>query len=260
MEMNKPFYAIAHRVLTEKSVRAAIAHGANAIEIDCTAWKKGWWADHDGLPASVGDKLEDIFNSVIKNDKNKQICFIWLDIKNPDYISDPSHIASIEMLRDLARNILEVNEVKVLFELTSYKRAWDVITKGVNGREAVSVSGEYEKVLSIFMNSKNTIPVEKQVMDYGYPDLSFEFEIIKKELKEGVESNKFGKVFSWTYIRGQLTELKQLVDEVKLDGIIYGFKFTDYYDHEDSREAFKEVKEAFEKTGRKLATRGDFLW
>ncbi|PHM74963.1 phospholipase [Xenorhabdus kozodoii] len=259
MEANKPFYVIAHRVLTEESVKAAIAHGANALEIDCTAWSKGWWADHDGLPTSAGDKAEDIFNSIIKHDKNKQICFIWLDIKNPDYNSDPSHIASIEMLRDLARNILEVNGIKVLFGLTSYKRAWCVLTKELNDSEVVSVNGTYEKVLSQYMNSENRIPIEKRVMDYGYFNLSFEFNITKKELKKGVESNNFGKVFSWTYVRGQLTELKQLVDEVKLDGIIYGFKVTYYYDHEDSREAFKEVKEAFEQAGRKLATRGDFL-
>ncbi|PHM45151.1 phospholipase D [Xenorhabdus mauleonii] len=260
MEINKPFYAIAHRVLTEKSVIAAITHGANALEIDCTAWKQGWWADHDGLLTSYGDTAEDIFKSIIKHDTIKQICFIWLDVKNSDYSSDPNNIAAIEKLRSLARNILEVNGIRVLFELNQYKRAWNVLTKDLNDKEAMSVRGRYEKVLSVFSKSENKIPREKRVMNYGYFCLRCGFSITTKELQKGVESNKFYKIFSWTYAHGRLDLIKQLVNDVKLDGVIYGFKVTYYYDHEDTRAAFQEVKETFENAGRQLATRDDLLW
>lgn len=37
----RPVYAVAHRVLGAKGLKAALLHGASAIEIDTCAWKGG---------------------------------------------------------------------------------------------------------------------------------------------------------------------------------------------------------------------------
>src|SRR4051794_13035771 len=51
----QPFYLIAHRVLTTQGIYDALSHGANAIELDVSATKQEWYADHDDTPFTRGD-------------------------------------------------------------------------------------------------------------------------------------------------------------------------------------------------------------
>lgn len=142
-DQTRPFYAIALRVLEESGIWDALKNGANAIEIDVTAWSSGWWADHDGLPTSAGDTAEKMFQTIAAERRaGKNIVFVWLDLKNPDYESDPNTKTSIEGLRRLARDILQPAGVKVLYgfyKSTIGKRAYKSIRSDLNEHEALNV-------------------------------------------------------------------------------------------------------------------------
>lgn len=115
----RPTWAIAHRVLTRGGVTKALEHGANAIEIDATAWRDGWWADHDGTLTSYGDRMTDMFGQLVEEKRaGRHIAFVWLDIKNPDWCSssDPKwRHCSVAALRDLARARLQSEGIRVLY-------------------------------------------------------------------------------------------------------------------------------------------------
>lgn len=112
----RPIYIIAHKVLNQKGVDDALLNGANALEMDMTAWKEGWWCDHDGKKNSWHASAHDQFTHVAqKRKKGKNIQFV---IKNPNWcdLDDPKwQICSIKGLQNLARSILEPANVKVLY-------------------------------------------------------------------------------------------------------------------------------------------------
>ncbi|KAI3391372.1 hypothetical protein diail_7481 [Diaporthe ilicicola] len=70
----KPFYAIAHRVLTVQGVQAAFSHGANAVEIDFQPWTKSGCA---------GGTARDVLQAVADQRRaGKPVAFVWFDNKN----------------------------------------------------------------------------------------------------------------------------------------------------------------------------------
>lgn len=248
----RPFYAIAHRVLMAQSVRDALRHGANAVEIDMTAWKKGWWADHDGTPTSAGDTARKMFETIAEERKvGKTLNFVWLDIKNPDWCdpADPNwRHCSIDGLRDLARELLEPHGVRVLYGFYDAKgKAWKSIRDGLNANEAINLNGKVKEVEPPF-TSGGPAQQSKRVMSYGYYNLAFEFGNCNEasyytctELRQGVASGKFGKVFGWTSAQGQASYVDRLLGDAGIDGLIYGFKATYYYDHKDTRAAAQDI-------------------
>ncbi|CAH0044563.1 unnamed protein product [Clonostachys solani] len=238
----RPFYAIAHRVLEDYGIRAALAHGANAIEIDMTAWSSGWWADHDGLPTSAGDTAEKMFQTVAEERKAGQnIIFVWLDLKNPDYEPNPNKKTSVEGLRRLARDILQPVGVKVLYgfyKSTIGKRAYHSIRGDLNANEALNVDGE----VSMVEKELHDLPRGQRVYSNGFFDLALKFEGPLANLRAASRTGTFGKVFGWTLANhNDKTKVDRLVNGAQVDGLIYGFKHTHYYDHEDTKGALNDI-------------------
>ncbi|KAH6612866.1 phospholipase D [Chaetomium sp. MPI-SDFR-AT-0129] len=269
----QPFYMIAHRVLTVQGVNDALSHGANALEIDMTAWSDGWYADHDGGPASWGDTAEAMFTRIRQqHDAGKTILFVWLDIKkDPDHWdpqSAESRHSSIDGLRDLARKHLASVGIRILYGFyDATSKAYVRIRDNLINEEAINLNGRVEDVAPAF--AKGPEARSKKVMSYGYYNLPFQFGnghenryYTCTELRMAAQSNEYGKVFGWTSAAGQGYYVDKLLGEAGIDGLIYGFKMTYYYDHENTRAAAGDIISWVRNHPEKrfIAGKGDFPW
>ena len=252
----RPFYMIGHRVLVKQGVYDAIKNGANAVEIDMTADRNGgWWADHDNVPGSRGDAARTMFEAIAGARKaGKNITFVWLDLKNPDfcfpYDRNLRH-CSILALRDLAREILEPLDVRVLYgfdKKTMKGNAWQIIRNSMTGNEALNGNGMSADVIKAFINGATPVQLSQRIMSYGYFSLGTEFGNCEErgyntctELRQAVASRQFGKVFGWTSSRGQADLVDKLLGRAGIDGLIYGKPFNMYKDDEACRAAAQDV-------------------
>ncbi|CAH0056154.1 unnamed protein product [Clonostachys solani] len=271
---SRPFYAIAHRVLSSYGVEAAVQHGANALEIDMTAWKQGWWADHDGHLTSYGDKAEDLFKVIRRlRERGETIIFVWLDLKNPDWCDpdDPKwRLCSIDALRDLARSILEPVGVQVLFGFYENQvggKAFRRVRDGLNAREAIDIEGTRALVRSSFL--KFPVPKQQSIMSYGWGLLEAGFGDCQEkeyktctELRQAVEMDAFGKVFSWTLTHDQSWYGDKLMGTARVDGLIYGAPATEYKDNGYNRDTFTFIFKwlRYHDGFRHLATQSEKPW
>ncbi|OAQ60077.1 phospholipase D [Purpureocillium lilacinum] len=254
-------------------VRDALEHGANALEIDVTAWKQGWWADHDGTLTSYGDAVETIFRTIANERRlGKNVIFVWLDIKNPDEFDASNRQASIEALQSLAREHLEQAGVRVLYGFSGESavrgRAYGVIRQGLNDYEAIAVDGDSNFASKSF-EALGPANIAQRVMSKGLfnPTLNFgdcasQTSGICPQLRIAAGSGSFGKVFGWTIAKYNMNQAAQLMSDAHADGLIYGFVATHYYDHADTRKAFRILQDWLDKNGEKrhLATISDKPW
>ncbi|KAJ7291616.1 putative phospholipase D precursor, partial [Mycena rebaudengoi] len=247
----QPFYMIAHRVLVRQGVHDALNNGANAIEIDMTAKRTGWYADHDNTIGSEGDSALDMFKTIADARKaGRTVTFVWLDIKNPDWC-DPKDAkwrhCSIDALRDLAREWLEPEGVRVLYGFYEVRgNAYFSIRENLSAREAINLNGQEDEVDRAFENG----PADqaKKVMSYGYYNFGAGFGDCHEkryktctELRMGVQSGKFGKVFGWTSSAGQAWYVNKALDDAGIDGLIYGRMVKHYVDNENTRSAAADI-------------------
>ncbi|KAK2768733.1 hypothetical protein FQN54_000589 [Arachnomyces sp. PD_36] len=268
----RPIYTIAHMVLSAQGMKDALSNGANSIEIDLTAWDE-WFADHDGTGDSAGDTARDLFQAVADERKSgRDIPFVWLDIKNPDECASDDEDCGIETLRDICREILQPAGVRVLYGFfqTEDSTAYRVISESLNDNEAVVLSGEANEVLDMYSGS--SFPTNQKIMDYGWTQLEEGFGDCHEdsyytctELRQAAEERdrgNFGKVFGWTSTTGDGSLVGSLLGNAAVDGIIYGFEKTRYYDHEDSRAAAKDITDWVEAhtDDLRMATNSDIPW
>ncbi|KAH6876393.1 phospholipase D [Thelonectria olida] len=269
----KPFYAIAHRCNNVGAIQRAVDDGANAIEMDLYAEETGWWASHDG-PSKNGDKARVMFNAVAGHRKaGKPITFVWLDIKNPDWCDpgDPKWwFCSIAALRDLAREVLEPQGVRVLFGF--YENAngngYRLIRHGLNGKEAVNIDGRAAPLRQEF-TANGPADVSKRILSYGDVNLPNGFgdcsepgdaHLTCTQLRQATEFHAFGKVFGWTATTGQGWYTDKLLG-VGVDGIIYGLG-GGLYGGSVATQAAKELRGSLAKYSGSyyLAGKDDFPW
>jgi sphingomyelin phosphodiesterase D len=271
---SRPFYAIAHRVLTVQGVKDALRNGANAMEIDARAsLSAGWMADHDGSATSAGDTMKELFTAIARERVlGENIIFVWLDIKTPDQC-DPDDVStshcSIIGLRALARQILEPAGVQVLYGFTwAYYKGYSLIANDLNLNEAVNLDGDGPRINRLY-DSLGPSKISKRVMSYGDNELWWGFGDCTEsswytctELRQAALSKKFGAVYGWTLSVNQNNYAELMLDNADVDGIIYGFKTTPYYDHPDIREPIEYIKSWLEEhpERRYMATRNDKPW
>ncbi|KAL4949684.1 hypothetical protein BDW69DRAFT_197887 [Aspergillus filifer] len=233
----RPAYAIAHRVLHPKGVTAALSHGANAIEVDLTAWNTPWvpqlWADHDATGESAGSKARELFEFIAEERKDgASITFVWLDIKAPGHCP----------FADIVRETLEpAGVVRALYGFYGNEdsRALRVMRITLNSNEAIVLSGDPSDVLDSYSANFSSLAVKQRVMDYGWPKLYHNFgdchEVTGNqtcaELRDGAharDEGKLGKIFGWTSTSGDIQRVRSLLGVQHIDGMIYGSQEMDY--------------------------------
>jgi sphingomyelin phosphodiesterase D len=275
----RPIYAIAHRVLNTEGVTAALAHGANAIEMDLTAWHYQWLADHDGIPFSAGSTAREIFEFTAQQRRSgKNIQFVWLDIKNPDSC-EGTRGCSMAALRDLVRETLEPAGVRALYGFfqTENSRGYREIRNTLNANEAIVLSAEAGKVLRLY-NSGPAIAPQRRIMDYGWTELGRGFGDCQEEEEEEEEGDKtcaelrmgaelrdqgeLGKIMGWTSAEGDGELVERLLGQAGVDGIIYGFSNAEYKDDVRAKAAFEDIAGfiASSPNTTRLATIDDIPW
>lgn len=279
----QPFYAIAHRVLDKAGLEAALKHGANAIEVDATAWKnsnRGWWADHDGIPTSRGDKMSDFLTSVAEARRaGKNMNWLWFDLKNPDNCGKDDTDCNIEFLRDMARQILKPVNVKILWGFSGSAangRAYKLLRDDLDANEAIGIDGlggtSSEEAKKNFESGGPT-NVAQRVWTNGYFIPSYKFGScedkdasatdldICPQIRYGIMSKAFGKVFGWTISRNDVREANKLM-YAGVDGLIYGHVASSYKDSAEARAALELITNWLHnnKDRRYLAELSDKPW
>ncbi|PGG98020.1 hypothetical protein AJ79_09012 [Helicocarpus griseus UAMH5409] len=262
----KHVYAIAHKVLTVEALEDAINDGANAIEVDLTAWKKGdktgtkkskWMMDHDGDGKNHGDTAEKVFKAVEKLVEDKRtVAFFEFDIKNPDHC-EADEDCGIDALRKMARKYLQPHGVRTLYRFQSkhtktedFKR----ISADLNDDEAVTVSTATDGVLKAYKDAGKEVPKEKRIMDYGFTGLDKEtgFGTCKEKKSKKLctqivqavkarDDGKLAKVIAWTATSADTKRVLKLLDK-GLDGIVYGPGHKEYKSSKDTKAMLKAIK------------------
>ncbi|MDQ8704558.1 phospholipase [Streptomyces sp. LHD-70] len=239
----RPTWAIAHRVLTTEGVTAALRDGANALEIDATAWKEGWWADHDGTLTSYGDTMAAMFDQVAKEHRTgRHVSFVWLDMKNPDWCDsgDPEQKqCSAAALRDLARSKLESQGIRVLYGFygTEGGSGWKDVAGDLNSKEGVAYSGDYADVRAGYAEHGAAVAQNQRVMDNGLFSMALKFAGIRDELRAGAAARDRGdlaRTVGWTVGPGDRKRAETLLDDsdtgAAVDALIYGNRMSCYPD------------------------------
>ena len=252
-DTRRPIWMIAHKCLTTQGVDDAIKNGANAVEMDLTAYKEGWWAQHPG--ETWHDNIRDLFDHIAaKKTGGANIQWVWLDIKTPDAFSDG--FGSIQGLQKLVREHLLPHGVTALYGFAvGSGNALDYIKKTLSSAEGINYDGSSDnskenKTPKDTIKALEDVKVDHRVGSYGWDLLSHSFgDCTEKdfytctELRQAKTSKNWATVLGWTATTetGDTGFVDKLFNDAKVDGMIYGYSSDLYHDSADSRLAAKEI-------------------
>ncbi|MGC0416877.1 phospholipase [Embleya sp. AB8] len=290
-DQRQAIYAIAHRVDTLAGVDAALAHGANGIEIDVCAWwnPNEWRAWHDCSSAGenrLGPSFDSMIDRIVSHaNAGRRLALVWLDIKDPNYCGEaPNRTCSVAGLRDKAQRLTAAG-IQVLYGFYEYHpgntpdvggRGWKSLEGRLGSLEGITTTGTRDQVRTAFDRSGSALPVGHRAMDYGDSDITKGFGNCTEatwntcaELKKGAAERAAGRLaatFSWTTTYNDPWYVDKLLGDARVDGIIAGYgAFTGVREYDDSwqcRNAINLVRDWVNRHGttHRMATGADRLF
>ncbi|MFB9907845.1 hypothetical protein [Allokutzneria oryzae] len=286
----RPVYAIAHRVNNADGVRAAIKHGANAIEIDVCAWwnPNEWRAYHDCSTAGEnrrGPSVDSMFDLIVAEARaGRRLALVWLDIKDPNYCGEqPNRTCSVAGLRDKAQKLTAAG-IQVLYGFYEYHggsnpdvggRGWQSLQGRLGKLEGIVTTGSLAKVQDAYAKHGTGLPVGHRAMDYGDSDIRKGFGNCTEptyytcsELKKAAkyrDSGSLAATFSWTTDYDDPWYVDKLLGEAGVDGIIAGWakhRVTEYNDGWECAQSIGAVLSWVSRhsTTHRMATASDQLF
>ncbi|WP_219106998.1 hypothetical protein [Austwickia sp. TVS 96-490-7B] len=229
----RPVFAIAHRVTSVEAVDEALNQGANAIHIDAKGISGGMTAV-EGNDVRTGGRFVEIILKKIANARKqgKTINFVWLEFHEPHRCTKTPETCSGKTLRELARNTVEKENIRVVFGFGKGVGGadWKQITEGLNDKEAVSIYGPTDQVIDNFEKHGKHIKPGQRILNFGHSsmkdragDCTTPNQQSCYQLKQAAakrNENKIGNVFGWTTPINHEKKLNDLFTKADVDGVL----------------------------------------
>ena len=248
---------IAHKRLTTQGVDDAILNGANAVEMDLTAYQEGWWAQHTG--ETWHDPLGTLFDHIAsKKDEGANIQWVWLDIKTPDAFGVIDGFGFIQGLQKLVRDKVLPHGVTALYGFAvGSSPASTFVKQSLTSPEAINYDGSNDDrsqnvTPKQSIKSLQDVAITRRVSLYGWDYLKNSFgDCFESDFYTCTKLRQTKTSKNWATVLGQIaiTEtsdtnfVNNLFNNAKVDGKINGYSRDMYHNSTDSIAAAKEIQD-----------------
>ena len=179
-DTKKLIWMIAHKCLTTQGVDDAILNGANAVEMDLTAYKEGWWAQHTGeiWYDPIGTHFDHIAS---RKAGGINIQWVWLDIQTSDAFGVTDGFSSIQGLQNLVRDKLLPHGVTALYGFAVCSSpALTFVKQSLTSAEAINYDGfndDHSQNITPKQSIKSLqdVAIARRVSSYGWDHLKNSF-------------------------------------------------------------------------------------